>query len=97
MGVVFAGALAGGCYAGVGYAEDDYGEAPPPAYVESVTPYYYEGHPTYWYNNHWHYRERGHWRRYRSEPVELRRWRAQGPPPGRPLPPPGPERPYDRR
>lgn len=94
-GIVLAAAVSGGCYAGVGYAEDRYDEAPPPAIVSSAEPFYYEGHPNYWYRGAWHYRDDGHWRRYRSEPEPMRRWRTErrapppaNPPAARPLPPP---------
>jgi hypothetical protein len=108
-GVVFAAALAGGCYAGVGYADDGYDDAPPVSSVETSEPFYFEGHPNYWYRGHWHYREGGRWRRYRSEPEPMRQWRVnrRPPPPAatppRPLPPrpepgrPGPGRPEPLR
>lgn len=70
--------LLGGCFAHVGY-EDDYYEAPPPAYVTTVEPYYYDGRPVYWWRGGWHYHDHGHWRRYRVEPEPLRSARIQGP------------------
>ncbi len=85
--IVLAAALAGGCYAGVGYAEDGYDDAPPAAIVTTTEPFYYEGHPNYWYHGHWHYREGSRWRRYRSEPEPMRQWRM-GRAPGQPQPGP---------
>lgn len=98
-GVVLAAALAGGCYAGVGYANDGYDDAPPVGYVQATEPFYYEGHPNYWYHGHWHYRDGGRWRRYRSEPEPMRQWRlGRRPPPSAALPPrPLPGRPESIR
>jgi hypothetical protein len=80
VAVTSAGCAVGAYDDGPYYPGGAYDDYPPDAYIATTDPVYFDGHASYWYGDRWYYRDGARWNYYHTEPAELARHRASGPP-----------------